>query len=348
MTTVGDRLYQYGGAPVGGDLLSLHGKGKVRWLDPDSGSDEANGKKPERAWKTLQYAADSLGYYKTNADMQGFNDIIIRLPGVEEVDLPIRFDGGGVTTDPGDAITVVSSLSGLRTWGDVLHAHTRMSSAGATAVGAGVSTVYVVRRQINFYGLSFAGRGTGERASGDGACISYRVSSDSTGLDLGKHPLGGGNFHTVRGCNFRDDGGNDTVGIYEFGAGAAEISECTFGYSAAARGPTGIMIRGSATNNPFDIDIVNCLFRQCPVGIVIGAGSFQNISIRDNVFQSNTIGLQADSGTAGTGIIDGSRFDVADGASAHDNNAGASGDTEANWNTDNDVSFTENTYYVGA
>jgi hypothetical protein len=344
MTTVGDRLFQYGGAPVGGDLLGLHGLGKVRWLDPDNGSDGNSGKKPEQAWATLQYAADSLGYYKANADMNGYHDILIRLPGVEEVTSAVRFDGGGVATDPGDSISVVSSLSGLRIWGDVLHAHTRQASSMAAATA---NTVVVVRRQINFYGLSFGGRGTGEQADGTGACITYRVSNDAT-LDLGKHGSGGGNFHTVRGCNFRDDGGNNTVGIYEYGAGASEISECTFGYNSAARGPTGIMIRGSATNNPFDIDIVNCLFRQCPVGIVLGAGTYQNLSIRDCTFQTNTIGIQGDSGAAGSGIIDGCSFDVADGASAHDNNIGATGDTEAQWNTDAAFLFTEKTYYLGA
>jgi hypothetical protein len=218
--------------------------------------------------------------------MNGYNDIIIRLPGVEEVTSSVRFDGGGSATGEGDQ--------------------------AASMAAAGANTVVVVRRQINFYGLSFAGRGTGEQADGTGACIAYRVSNDAT-LDLGKHALGGGNFHTVRGCNFRDDGGNNTVGIYEFGAGGAEISECTFGYHSAARGPTGIMIRGSATNNNFDIHVNRCLFRQCPVGIVLAAGTHSNLAFTDNVFQSCTIGFQADSGCSGTGIIAGSRFDVADG-----------------------------------
>jgi hypothetical protein len=344
MTTFGDRLFQLGGTPVGGDLLGLHGLGKIRFLDPDNGSDGNSGKTPDKAWQTLQYAADSLGYYKANADLNGYHDIIIRLPGVEEVTSSVRFDGGGVATDPGDSISVVSSLSGLRIWGDVLHAHTRQASAMAAA---DANTVVVVRRNINFYGLSFAGRGTGEQADGTGACLAYRVSNDAT-LDLGKHALGGGNFHTVRGCNFRDDGGNNTVGIYEFGAGGSEISECTFGYHSSTRGPTGIMIRGSATNNNFDIHVDRCLFRQCPVGVVLAAGTHSNLAFTDNVFQSCTIGFQADSGCSGTGIIAGSRFDVADGASAHDNNAGATGDTEANWNTDLDISFTDDTSYVGA
>ena len=341
MTTFGDRLFQYGGAPVGGDLLGLHGLGRIRWLDPINGSDGNSGAKPERAWKTMQFAADNLGYYKAYGDMNGYHDIVIRLPGVEEVADEIRFDGNaGASTDPGAGISLVSSLSGLKIWGDVLTAHTRRDNSAVTAAS---NTVVVVRRMINFYGMSFAGRGTGEQALGNGACLTYRVNSGDTGIGPG-----GGNFHFVRGCNFRDDGGNNTVGIYEYGAGASQIIDCTFGYNAAARGPTGIMIRGSFSNNNFDVHVHNCIFRQCPVGVVLGAGTHQNLLFTDNKFQSCTLGFQADSGCSGTGMIDGTSFDVADGASAHDNNAGASGDTEANWNTDLDISFTEKTYYVGA
>ena len=346
MTTFGDRLFQFGGTPVGGDLLGLHGRGKIRWLDPDNGSDGNSGKKPDQAWQTLQYAADSLGYYKANADMNGYHDIIIRMPGVEEVDLPIRFDGGGVATDPGDSISTVSSLSGLRIWGDVLHAHTRMSSAGATAVGAGVSTIYVVRRQINFYGMSFAGRGTGARASGDGACIAYRVSSDAT-LDLGKHASGGGNFASVRGCNFRDDGSNDTTGIYSYGAGGLEISDCTFGYYNDSRGPEGIMIRGSATNNPFDIHIHNCKFHTCPVGIRFGAVTMTGgLVVSENYFFGCTKAFIFDSGhnNAKAGFIVNNRFSTATGSGSWTNNAGATGSTPAQVQADTNIEFAGNGY----
>ncbi len=348
MTTVGDRLFQYGGTPVGGDLLALHGKGKVRWLDPNYGSDEANGKKPERAWKTLQYAADSLGYIDASTeDLTGFHDIIIRLPGVEEVDTEVRFDGGGVSANPGSSISVIASLSGLRTFGSVFHAHTRMSSGGATSAGAGVNTVVVVRRNINFYGMSFAGRGTGGRGTGDGAALAYRISNDAT-LDVGSGP--GGQFASIRGCNFRDDGGNDTTGLYLYGVCGIDVTNCTFGYSSASRGPNGVSIKGSSTNGTFDIDIRDCLFRQCPIGVIVGVGTGENTNILDCVFQSTTVGILATTGTTGvTGIIDGCRFGTSDGSGSHTNNSGGgSGHTEAFWNSDMSIKFTENTYYLGA
>lgn len=340
MTTFGDRLFQFGGTPVGGDLLGLHGAGLVRWLDPDNGSDSNSGKTPEKAWATLQKGADSLGYFKTNGDMNGFNDILIRLPGVEEVDTEVRFDGGGSTTAKGSHITVVSSLAGLRTWGDVLHAHTRMSSAGATSAGAGVNTVVVVRRQINFYGMSFAGRGTGSRGDGNGACLTYRVNAGDTGIHQG------GNFHTVRGCNFRDDGGNDTTGIYEYGAGASEIVENTFGYNAASRGPVGIVVRGSGSNNPFDINITNNFFNTCPIGIhFLDATLTNGILVRENMFMGNTLAMRFAEGflQTGRGLIVDNRFDTATGTASWVND-GANTDSVADVGTDTSFEFAGNGY----
>ncbi len=81
MTTFGDRVFQLGGQPVGGDLLSLLGVGNVRYIDPNSGSDGNTGKTPDRAWKTLQYAADQSGYSQSNGDSTGKHDILLRMPG---------------------------------------------------------------------------------------------------------------------------------------------------------------------------------------------------------------------------------------------------------------------------
>ena len=168
MTTFGDRLYQFGGAPVGGDLLGLLGKGRVRFVDPVSGSDSNSGKTAERAWKTLQAAADKSGYENAsqNGDASGFQDVIIRLPGVEEVTATIDFDGG--SKEKGANIAVVASTSGQRIFGDVLGQHTRMASGSAAASN---TVVEVLWRAVSFYGLSFGNRGTGTRGSGDGACI---------------------------------------------------------------------------------------------------------------------------------------------------------------------------------
>lgn len=52
MTTFGDQVYQYGGAPVGG----LFTTGKVWFVKPGSGSDSHSGKRPDSAFATLAKA----------------------------------------------------------------------------------------------------------------------------------------------------------------------------------------------------------------------------------------------------------------------------------------------------
>ena len=334
MTTFGDRVFQNGGTPVGGSLLSLLGVGNVRYIDPNSGSDGNTGKTPDRAWKTLQYAADQSGYSKANGDSTGKHDILLRMPGVEETSATIDFDGPDGSSTKGASIEVVATSSGLNPYGDVLGAHTRAAS------GHTDNLIEIVYRLISFYGLSFGGRGTGSSDTGVGALLAYRVE----GTDANIQTAGGGNFHTVMGCNFRDDGGNDVTGIYEYGAGAAQIIGNTFGYNAASRGPVGVVIRGSGTNNPFDVSIRDNYFKQCPLGIDFRAGTYQNILVENNLFQTNTLAMHFRSGMSATGLVSNNRFSTATGSGSWTNDAGASGTTVAQVATDTGLEFAGNMY----
>lgn len=339
MTTFGDRLFQFGGVPVGGDLLGLLGKGRVRFLDPVAGSDGASGKKPEQAWKTMQFAADSLGYEITsqNGDASGFQDIIIRLPGVEEVTSEIRFDGG--TKAKGANIAVVAATCGQRVFGDVLGCHTRMASASQAAA---VNTVVVVWRAVSFYGLSFGGQGTGSRSDGNGACITYRTNTG----DTGKQTAGGGQFGMVRNCNFRDDGGNDTTGIYYYGSGGHLAYQNQFGYYNDTRGPVGIVIRGSGSNNPFDIRIEENYFHCCPIGIhCLDATMTGGFLVQRNTFQGNTLALRASAGFNNTkpGYIVNNNFSTTAGTETMVND-GPQNDAVADFLTDCNIEFTRNFY----
>lgn len=336
MSTFGDRLFQFGGTPVGSDLLGLLGPGTVRFVDPNSGSDGNSGKTGDKAWQTLQYAADQSGYSKTNGDSTGRHDVILRLPGVEEVSATIDFDGNGGSTSKGASIEVVATTSGLNPYGDVLGAHTRAASGNTD------NLIQILYRLISFYGLSFGGRGTGSADDGTGALLAYRVEGTDTNIQT----AGGGNFHTVRGCNFRDDGGNDVTGIYEYGAGACQIIGNTFGYNAASRGPTGIVIRGSGTNNPFDVSIRDNYFKQCPLGIDFRAATVQNVLVDNNLFQENTLAMHFRSGwsSGSTGLISNNRFSTATGSATWTNSAGATGASANQTATDTGCQFAGNMY----
>lgn len=313
MTTFGDRLYQFGGSPVGSDLLGLLGKGKVKFVDPIAGSDGASGASPERAFKTLQYAADVSGYEvaSQNGDSSGFQDVIVRMPGVEEVTANIDFDGGAKAA--GSSIAVVASTCGQRVFGDVLGAHTRMASSAQAATN---NLVEVMWRAVSFYGLSFGNQGTGKRTDGTGACIAYRNDS----ADAKIQTAGGGQFAMVRGCNFRDDGSNDTTGVSIYGGGGILLYQNTFGYYSLARGmDPGITIRGSGTNNPFDIAIRENVFSHNVLGIWFAAATIPGGLVVDgNLFTGNTVAVQFDAAfnQTGRGIFSNNRLDLAEDAAA--------------------------------
>ena len=339
MTTYADRLYQMGGSPVGGDLLGLLGKGKVRFLDPNGGIDGASGKTAERAWKTLQYAADQCGYRRANGDAEGSQDIIIRLPGVEEVTAEIAFDGnyGGTGYQGGANIAVVAATAGQRIFGDVLGCHTR--------AGAGYTTgnlIGVYYRAVSFYGLSFGNRGTGSQSDGSDACISYRTDTSDAGIQT----AGGGQFAMVRNCNFRDDGGLNTTGIYYFGSGGLLAYQNQFGYYNDTRGPIGITIRGSGTNNPFDIRIKENYFHTCPVGIqCLAATMTGGFIVENNIFQGNTLGLRFAAAFNNTkpGFIMKNTFSTTTGTESWIND-GPNTDSVAHVLTDCNIEFSNNTY----
>jgi hypothetical protein len=258
------------------------------------------------------------------------------MPGVEELSATIDFDGNGGSATKGASIEVVATSSGLNPYGDVLGAHTRAAS------GHTDNLIQILYRLISFYGLSFGGRGTGSSDDGTGALLAYRVDSG----DANKQTAGGGQFATVQGCNFRDDGGNDVTGIYSWGAGGLQIIGNTFGYNAASRGPTGIVIRGSDTNNPFDISIRDNYFKQCPLGIDFRPATVQNVLVDNNLFQTNTLAMHFRSGwsSSSNGLISNNRFSTATGSGTWTNSAGATGSTAAQTATDTGMEFAGNMY----
>lgn len=341
MTTFGDRLYQLGGTPVGSDLLGLLGKGNVRFIDPNAGSDGNSGRKADQAWKTLQYAADQSGYRRTNADAEGSQDILLRLPGVEEVSSEIAFDGNYAATHVGNVgganIAVVATTAGQRIFGDVLGQHTRAAAGFTTG-----NLIGIYYRAISFYGLSFGHRATGGQGDGTGAMLAFRVNS----ADPGVQSLGGGNFCMVRNCNFRDDGGLDATGIYAYGAGAIFAYQCTFGYYDNTRAPEGLVLRGSGSNNPFDFHVRECFFHTCPIGInFLDATVTGGTLIADNYFLGCTDAFHFAAGFAQTqpGFIVNNRFSTATGAASWKNDGG-SGDTQGNVTTDTNFEFSGNLY----
>lgn len=82
MTTVSDALRQFGGVPVGLDLLGLAG-GDVYFLDPTNGNDSHDGKTPETAFATLPIA-----YAALTANQ---HDILVYIAGTGSISLSAAF-----------------------------------------------------------------------------------------------------------------------------------------------------------------------------------------------------------------------------------------------------------------
>jgi len=85
MTTVGDMLYQMGGVPVNSEFTT----GSVFFVDSNTGSNSNDGKSPDTAFATLDYAIGQCTASK--------GDIIYLMPGHAETTTAIALDVAGVT-----------------------------------------------------------------------------------------------------------------------------------------------------------------------------------------------------------------------------------------------------------
>jgi len=85
MTTVGDMLYQMGGVPVSSEFTT----GSVFFVDSNTGSNSNDGKSPDTAFATLDYAIGNCTASK--------GDIIYLMPGHAETTTAIALDVVGVS-----------------------------------------------------------------------------------------------------------------------------------------------------------------------------------------------------------------------------------------------------------
>jgi hypothetical protein len=253
-------------------------------------------------------------------------DVIIRMPGTEEISTAVT------TTTPN--VMYVASTCGQQLFGD------RLANYNVAASGMTTSILNIYHRNWSVYGLSWGGRGTADADDSTSGTIRLAADSAITGMQSG----GGGQFNTFAYNSFRDAGGADGAGIFIYGGGPTTIYKNRFGYGPASLGPVGISIRGSSTNNPTDIYIIENWFVACPSGITMKNATIQSIVIDGNKFAGCTDGIIFDTGlTATVGLLVNNRFSGTLGAEAWLNNGG-SGQSIANIVSDTGFEFTGNTY----
>ena len=167
MTTFGDRVFQNGGTPVGGDLLGLVGDGKVFYVDVTSGASGATGLSPSKALNTTSAAVDKC--------LTQRGDVIIHLPraAAETLDVTQALDVGG--------LTMIAATYGQG------YSPTRFQYIASTTLGVSGS-IFTVTRPCAIIGLEFATRSTSDF---HGAIL---MSGDDVAVT--------GDDTTIRGCNF--------------------------------------------------------------------------------------------------------------------------------------------------
>jgi hypothetical protein len=286
MTTFGDQVYQFGGAPVGGIMTD----GLTFFVDPSSGSDTNTGRKPDKAFATLQKAIDSC------TDNRG--DVIVRLPGSETTSATINMNKAGVT--------IISDVTGSGFIGYGTNPLIAEKFATYPSVALSGPTM-IVSQPCALVGLEFVGRNTTSGYTDTG------VDSGAAVVFIGEGGGYLGGFSLIKNCRFTDWWGND-YGI-EFAAGAYNLIEnCTFdGYAA------GVYVRSTASNNPTNIIIRDSEFLNCVNGIEHKAGSTpHDVVYGPRNWFYDCSGFPIDTTNVGDGVIIGNYFPDDTDATAYD------------------------------
>jgi hypothetical protein len=275
MTTFGDQVFQFGGSPVGGGVMT---DGTTYYVDPTSGADSNTGRKPSSALATMQAAIDKC------VDDSG--DVIVRLPGTENPSSPILVNKAGVT------IVSNASLAAFLGYGTNPMQPEKFSTYPAASYTSG--PMVIVSKPCAIIGCEFVTRNTTSAYNDDG------TDSGAALVFIGEGGGYTGGYSVIKNCRFTDWWGNDW-GI-ECAAGAYTLIEgCDFESFAA-----GILFRGTASNNPQSYTIRRNHFENNVNGIEHKAGSAPHDFIyQENVFV-NTSGYDIDTtGGLGDGILAG-------------------------------------------
>ena len=246
MTTFADGLYQYGGVPVGGEIMGLIGDGKVFYRDTGNGYDGNTGTQPTQAFATIQAAIDAC--------VSGRGDVIMCLPGGEEVTETVAFNKSGITVK---AVTYGANQFASGELFSIYSASTFTDGPAAT-----------ITSRCTIDGLGFASRDTGATFYGGAALL---IGGDGAAGQFGTH---------IKNCRFPKWGLDNRIGLAVEGTSDVIIEKCGF-EGVGADFASGIYVQGATAN----ISILGNVFRDCTKGIQFGAfaGGGPDCLIQGNV-----------------------------------------------------------------
>ncbi len=300
MTTYADGLFQFGGVPVGGEIMGLIGDGKVFYRDTGNGFDGNTGTKPTDAFASTQAAVDAC--------VDGRGDVIMCLPGGEEVTTPVLFNKKGIY------VKTVTYGVNPKASGELF------SIYGAASLTDEPAAIVSARCTLN--GLGFVSQDTGATFF-DGAALRLGVQS----------LIGPYGTHIVN-CRFPKWGLANRIGIGVEGTSNTIIENCDF-EGVTTNFASGIYVQGATAN----ITIKNNVFRDCTQGIQFGAfaGGGPDCLIQGNVAVHGSL-LSVP--IAAVGAVIGNYIPTLDVASAYGGTSLGDLETLGLWFADNHYSET--------
>ena len=241
------------------------GDGKIFYVDPGNGNDNNGGEEAEDAFATLQAGIDAC--------TSGRGDLILRLPGGEEVTQTVSFNKNGI---------YVKAV----TYGVNPYASGELFSTYAAASFTD-GPVATITSRCTIDGLGFASRDTGA-TFWDGAAL--LIGGDGAAGQFGTH---------IVNCRFPKWGLDNRIGIAVEGTSDVIIENCDF-EGVGANFDSGIYVQGATAN----ITIRGNHFRDCTTGIAFGAfaGGGPDCLIQGNVAVHGTL-LTASSAAVGV-VVD--------------------------------------------
>ena len=228
------------------------GDGKVFYVDPGNGSTANSGLAADDAFATLQAGIDAC--------TSGRGDLIMRLPGGEEVTETVAFNKEG--------IYVKAVTYGVNPYasGELF------STYAAAAFTDGPAATITARCTID--GLGFVSRDTGATFWSGAALL---IGGAGTASPFGAH---------IKNCRFPKWGWDNRIGIAVEGSSDCIIENCDF-EGVGANFDSGIYVQGATQN----ISILGNHFRDCTYAILFGAfaGDGPHAMIGHNVCEDSKL-----------------------------------------------------------
>jgi hypothetical protein len=255
MTTFGDGVFQYGGAPVASAGPFPKSDGQVWFVDGTNGLDGNSGKSPSNAFKTIAFALEDN-------------------PDLEEFDVVYVFPRTMATTDT-DPVSYDETLT--------------ISTPHLSLIGIGSGPVQANLPQIKIGGSSTTVMLSIEAPGVTVQGIGFNgASSTGGGISIGKVPSG----TVIRNCHFKNckthatqgTGGGAIFWTSEGGGWQTLIEGCSFYKNVAD-----IVLVGTTDSRPQDVYIRNCKFSGPAASVTVniygaGGSGFNGLYVDNCVF----------------------------------------------------------------